>query len=327
MNKLFNLPKVSFIVVCHNFESYILDCLKSIKNQSYKNLEVIVIDDVSSDKSPEIIQEFAKKNNFIFIKNSKNIGQLASFLEGLKYATGEFVCQIDGDDVLFEDYAVVHVDSHLNANVAMTSCGQIDIDEKAVIHSFNSAESPESKEETLELDEKTYKELEEYCYLKAKKESDYSVKVLPREKYNFATWHWSPTTSAMMRKSVCEFLLLLKNPEEIKITADKLVFSFVHLIGSSALISKPLYAYRRHKSNYSLTNPVMGSHRYLKTKTQNNYIRNNMLIRQVLLGFILANYSYFCEKLNKANVKCLIKKIVFSIDFSTLKSAIKSLFM
>lgn len=327
MDKLFNLPKVSFIVICHNFESYILDCLKSIKKQSYKNIEIIVVDDVSTDKSPQIIEEFAKKNNAVFIKNPRNIGQLASFLEGLKYATGEFVCQIDGDDVLFGDYATVHVDVHLNINVAMTSSGQIDIDDKNIIHSFGSGESPQNKEETIELEEKNYKELQEYCYLKAKKESGYSVKILPREKYNFATWHWSPTTSAMMRKSVCDMLLLLKNPEEIKITADKLVFSFVHLIGSSALIDKPLYAYRRHKSNYSLANPIMGSHRYLKTKTQNNYIRNNMLIRQTILGFILGNYNYFCEKLNKANVKYLIKKIIFSIDFTTLKSAIKSLFM
>lgn len=327
MNKLFDLPKVSFIVVCHNFEDYILECLKSIKNQSYKNTEIIIVDDVSTDKSHEIIEEFAKKNGAVFIKNPRNIGQLASFLEGLKYANGEFVCQIDGDDVLFEDYALVHVDTHLNANVAMTSSGQIEIDEKDVIHSFNSAESSQNIEETIELEEKNYKELQEYCYLKAKKVSGYSVKVLQREKYNFATWHWSPATSAMLRKSVCEMLLLLKNPEEIKITADKFIFSFAHLIGSSALIDKPLYAYRRHKSNYSLANPVMGSHRYLKTKTQNNYIRNNMLIRQAMFSFIVDNYSYFCEKLNKANVRYLIKKIVFSIDFTTLKSAIKSLFM
>lgn len=328
MNKLFNLPKVSFIVICHNFEGYISDCLKSIKSQNYKNIEIIVVDDFSQDNSSKIIEDFTKKNhhNVKFIQNQKNIGQLASFLEGLKYATGEFVCSIDGDDILFEDYASVHIDAHLNTNVALTSCKPIDIDEKSVIHSVNSSEFP-IKKSSVELEYKNYKELEEYCYAKDVKKLKTEVKILSRKKYNFATWHWSPTTSAMLRKSVCELLLYVKEPENIKITADKFIFSFAHLIGSSALIDKPLYAYRRHKTNYSLANQVMGSCRYLRTKTQKNYIRNNMFIRQTMLVFVLANYRVFSEKLNKANVKYLIKKIVFSVDFATLKSAIKSLFI
>lgn len=328
MENLFNLPKISFVVVSHNFEAYILDCLNSIKNQSYKNFEIVVVDDVSSDNTIQIIEDFIKNNQSIpikFIKNTENVGQLASFLRGLSLVSGEFVSQIDGDDVLFEDYALVHIEAHLNTSVALTSCQHVDIDENNTLHSFESIDCPNQKKTGFKLFAENTCDIMCQCF--PPKESDIDVKILPNDKYNFATWHWAPTSSGVMRKSTCELLLKIKNPEKINITADKFIFSFMHLIGSSAVIYKPLYAYRKHKSNYSLANPVMGSFRYLKTNTQKNYIRNNKLIRQTMLKFLLANYDYFVEKFNKANVRLIIKKIIFSFDFPTIKSAIKSLFI
>lgn len=329
MEKLFNLPKISFIVVVHNFEEYILDCLNSIKNQSYKNIELIVVDDDSLDRTHEVIEDFIKNNDIEvkFIKNKKNRGQLTSFLEGLTQATGEFVAQIDGDDVLLEDYALCHIEAHLKTSVALTSCQHIDIDENNTLHSFESVDCPHKAEQGFNLSAKNAVEIKSKVFTPHKTGDELDVKILSNDKYNFATWHWSPASSGVMRKSTCDLLLNLKHPEKIKITADKFIFSFMHLIGSSAIIYKPLYAYRRHKSNYSLANPVMGSVRYLKTDTQKNYIRNNKLIRQTMLKFILSNYDCFVEKFNRANVRLLIKKIVFSFDFSTLKSAIKSLFI
>lgn len=329
MENLFNLPKISFIVITHNFEEYIQDCLNSIKNQSYKNFELIVVDDASLDKTPEVVENFINNNtlDIKFIKNTENLGQLASFLNGLVYATGEFVAQIDGDDVLFEDYALCHVETHLKTSVALTSCQHVDIDENNTLHSFESVDCPQKRGQGFNLSAVGAEDIKNNVFTPYKTDEGLDVKVLSNDKYNFATWHWSPASSGVMRKSVCDLLLNIKHPEKIKITADKFIFSFMHLIGSSAIIYKPLYAYRRHKSNYSLANPVMGSFRYLKTQTQKNYIKNNKLIRQTMLKFILSNYDCFVEKFNKANVRLIIKKIIFSFDFSTLKSAIKSLFI
>lgn len=329
MEKLFNLPKISFVVITHDFEEYVLDCLNSIKSQSYKNFELIVVDDASLDKTPEIIEGFIKASGIDvkFIKNERNAGQLTSFLRGLVYATGEFVAQVDGDDVLFEDYALCHIETHLRTSVALTSSQHVDIDENNTLHSFESVNCPQKKNKSFKLFAKNTDDIKGQLFVEQKPDEELDVKVLSNDKYNFATWHWSPASSGVMRKSTCDLLLNLKHPEEIRITADKFIFSFMHLIGSSAVIYKPLYAYRRHKSNYSLANPVMGNVRYLKTNTQKNYIRNNKLIRQTMLKFILSNYDCFVEKFNKANVRLIIKKIIFSFDFSTLKSAIKSLFI
>lgn len=329
MADFLNLPKVSFIVITHNFNDFVCDCLNSIKNQTYKNFEIIVVDDLSGDGTVDKIQNFINENNELtvkFIKNEKNIGQLASFLEGLKVADGEFICQIDGDDVLFPNFCAGHIETHLKTSVALTTCNQAEIDENNVIHTLYSAENMHLKEKEFEIENKTWAEFIEYQNAKEVEKSSVAVKVLDNDKYSFATWHWAPTSSAMMRKSVCELLLLLKEPQEIKITADKFVFSFCHLIGSSAVIGKTLFAYRRHSSNYSLANQVMGNKKYYKEKTQNNYFRNNKKIRSEMFKFIRDNKQEFIEKLNKTNLMILYKRILFSFDRSFFKGVLKAIF-
>ncbi len=330
MEEFLNLPKVSFIVITHNFSDFICDCLNSIKNQTYKNFEIIVVDDVSKDATREKISNYIKSNSKLditFIKNENNIGQLASFLEGLKAAKGQFVCSIDGDDILFPEYCAMHIEAHMKTSVALTTCKQAEIDENNVIHTLNSIESPCKKESYFNIDNKTIEEFNEYRIASGIDKDGCSVKVLDNDKYSFATWHWGSASSAMMRKSVCDMLLLLEKTRSLKITADKFIFSFCHLIGSSAVICKVLYAYRRHNSNYSLANPVMGNKKYFKSRTQNNYFRNNKKIRSQMFKFFSSNKEYFKEKFNKINLIFIYKRIFFSFDMNFFRGLVKSLFI
>lgn len=330
MEDFLNLPKVSFIVITHNFENFVCDCLISIKNQTYKNIEIIIVDDVSKDSTVEKITKFIEENKELpirFIKNEKNIGQLASILEGLKHANGQFVCTIDGDDLLFPEYCAIHVETHMKVSVAITTCQQAEIDENNIIHTFASIDSPRKNSTEIEVENKTYEEFQEYRKAEGINKTGCDVKILDNDKYSFATWHWGPTSSAVMRKSVCEMLLLLEKTRNLKITADKFMFSFCHLIGSSAVIYKVLYAYRRHSSNYSLANPVLGNKKYLKERTQNNYFRNNKKIRTQMYKFISENKQFFKEKINKANLFLLYKRIILSFDIRFFKGLIKSLFI
>ena len=330
MKEFLNLPKLSFIVITHNFERFVCDCLNSIKNQTYENFEIIVVDDVSKDLTCEKIEGFIKENPDLqvkFIRNENNIGQLASFLVGVKQAEGQFVASIDGDDVLFPEYAAMHIETHLKTPVALTSCLQAEIDEDNVIHALCSVESPKAKVENFEIENKTIEEFEEYRKANGIDKQGCEVKVLDNDKYSFATWHWGPASSGVMRKSVCEMLLQIEKARKLKITADKFIFSFCHLIGSSAVIQKTLYAYRRHDTNYSLANPVMGNKKYFKEKTQANYFRNNKKIRSQMLKFIYSNKEYFIGKINRTNLYCLYKRIIFSFDRRFFKGLFKSLFI
>ncbi len=330
MEDFLNLPKVSFIVITHNFSRFVEDCLNSIKNQTYKNFEIIVVDDVSKDDTTKKVERFIKENTNLSVKlivNETNMGQLASFLQGLKQAQGQFVCAIDGDDVLFPEYCAIHIEAHMQTPVALTSCNQAEIDENNIIHTLNSIDSPSSKVNEFKIENKSFEEFNDYCCAKGINKEGCEVKVLDNDKYSFATWHWGPTTSAMMRKSVCDMLLLLEKTRKLKITADKFIFSFCHLIGSSAIIDKVLFAYRRHGSNYSQANPVMGNRKYFKEKTQNKYFRNNRKIRTQMLRFINSNKTFFLEKFNKTNLILIYKRIIFSFDSRFFKGLFKSLFI
>ena len=322
----FSTPKISFIVTCYNKALYLKECLLSIKEQSYVNKEIVVVDDCSTDESVSVIENFKAENPDIDVKivrNKQNVGQLTSFLNGLKVADGEFVTLTDGDDVLFSEFAAAHIKTHLNTTVALTSARQIEIDEDGTVHSMKSSDCPFLSLENFSENVKFTPDMFSTDF----ETKDFEVKVLDSKKYSFATWHWSPSSSAVIRKSVCYYLLHLKNPEKIKITADKFIFSFAHLIGSSAIIDAPLYAYRRHGENYSKAIPMTGSEKYHKKSTQKNYIRNNLLIRTVVWHFVTENKALFAEQFNHGGYIKILNKIIFSFDLSTIKSVLKSLWV
>lgn len=97
------LPKVSVIVPIYNVEKYLNRCLDSVLNQSYKNLEVILVDDGSQDKCGLIADSYQKNDNRIRSFHKKNGGLSDARNYGMKYATGEYVLFLDSDDWLKEE--------------------------------------------------------------------------------------------------------------------------------------------------------------------------------------------------------------------------------
>lgn len=98
-------PKISVIVAVYNTESYVSKCLDSLLKQTYKNIELIVIDDCSTDSSLKILKKYAKDNsNIILINNKENKGLSYSRNIGLENATGEYIGYIDSDDYVDSTY-------------------------------------------------------------------------------------------------------------------------------------------------------------------------------------------------------------------------------
>ncbi len=91
-------PLVSVIVPVYNTEKYLADCLDSIKNQTYDNLEIICINDGSTDNSATILQSYANTDPRIKIITQKNQGLSAARNAGIKKSTGNFVTFVDSDD-------------------------------------------------------------------------------------------------------------------------------------------------------------------------------------------------------------------------------------
>ncbi len=93
-------PQLSVIVTAYNIEKYIARCLDSIINQSFKDFEIIVVDAGSSDNTAAICESYREKNSNITVVNFHPDGPAASRNEGMKYAKGEYITFVDGDDVI-----------------------------------------------------------------------------------------------------------------------------------------------------------------------------------------------------------------------------------
>lgn len=94
-------PLVSVIVPAYNAEKYIEDTLKSIIAQTYRNIEILVIDDGSKDKTAEIVNSFAQVDNRIKLLQQPNAGVAAARNLGIAKSQGEFIAPIDADDIWY----------------------------------------------------------------------------------------------------------------------------------------------------------------------------------------------------------------------------------
>ena len=93
-------PLISVILPVYNAEKYIFDAVQSILNQTYKNFELIIIDDGSTDDSINIISKFNDDRIHIY-NNEKNLGLIATLNKGLKLCKGDFIARMDADDISF----------------------------------------------------------------------------------------------------------------------------------------------------------------------------------------------------------------------------------
>lgn len=117
------MSKISIIIPVYNNQKYLHQCLNSVIEQNEKDLEIICIDDKSTDDSLSILNEYAKKDKRInIISLPQNSGVSNARNEGLKLVTGEFVCFLDSDDFL-EKYFCKVLYNNLIITQSDLSCG------------------------------------------------------------------------------------------------------------------------------------------------------------------------------------------------------------
>ena len=98
-NKIDYIPKVSVIIPVYNVEEYLRECLDSVVNQTLKEIEIICVDDGSTDNSLEILKEYAQKDNRITVIKQRNSGSGTARNCGINIAKGEFIAFMDSDDM------------------------------------------------------------------------------------------------------------------------------------------------------------------------------------------------------------------------------------
>lgn len=126
-------PLVSVVCLCYNHDKFVREAIESVLNQTYPNVQIIVVDDCSNDESVSVIEHITVEHpNIIFLSLKENLGNCAAFNRGLALATGDFVIDFATDDVMLpqrlerqvdhfsrldESYGVVFSDAvYINAN-------------------------------------------------------------------------------------------------------------------------------------------------------------------------------------------------------------------
>ncbi len=100
---------ISFIIPIYNAEKYLSACITSLVCQTEKDLQIILVDDGSTDRSLAIAQEWAAKDARLEVYHQPNAGQSAARNRGLKHAKGEYVAFVDADDAISQDWCEKHI--------------------------------------------------------------------------------------------------------------------------------------------------------------------------------------------------------------------------
>lgn len=113
---------ISIIVPFYNVEEYLEQCLDSIQSQTYKNIEVILVNDGSTDGSKEICEKYCKRDTRFRLMNQTNQGQSVARNRGMQETTGEFLTFVDSDDIIKEDMLEQLMKQMTSENIDIVEC-------------------------------------------------------------------------------------------------------------------------------------------------------------------------------------------------------------
>ena len=114
---------ISVIIPVYNVSCYLKDCLNSVVNQTYKNLEIIIIDDGSTDGSQQICDEYSKMDKRIKVIHQKNSGSGAAKNAGLRLATGKYLAFVDSDDYVENNAFELMINKMIECDLDIVHCG------------------------------------------------------------------------------------------------------------------------------------------------------------------------------------------------------------
>jgi glycosyltransferase involved in cell wall biosynthesis len=124
-------PKISVVMSVYNGEKYLREAIESILNQTFKDFEFVIVDDRSTDKTSEIINEYFQKDNRIkVIKNDRNMGLTRSLNKAINQSSGNYIARMDADDIAIKERLEKQVDfMERNPDVVLLGTAFYEIDE------------------------------------------------------------------------------------------------------------------------------------------------------------------------------------------------------
>lgn len=257
------LPLISVVVPVYNVEKYVAKCLKSIIGQSYKNLEILVVDDGSTDGSGKVCDEFAKSDLRVRVIHQKNRGLSAARNVGIERARGEFLCFVDSDDYMKEDFVKKLYEAVLRWGADVAVCGY---EEK----NGSSGVDVLPKEEVLSGEEATIRLL------------------VQQENIDVIAWNKIYRRELFIKSGV-------RFPEGMKYEDSLTTYKLLSLSQRVAYIPEALYVYLRRDDSITKSNKKEESlkMRELAARSAMDYFKKNLRLAQAAeVSRLLAKYAF-----------------------------------
>ncbi len=240
-----NLPLVSVLITNYNYGQYLREAIDSALNQTYSNIEVIVVDDGSKDNSKEAIASYKDK---IIPVLKENGGQASAINAGFAISQGEIICSLDADDIWLPnkvEEVVKVVSAYPNAAIIYHKVQNIDQEGK----SLSSPWPP-------------YKAIK----------GDISSKVVRTGSW----WPWPPSTALSFRRTFLSKVMDIPQEGEFRFSAEPYLADLAPFFGEVVGIDRVLSLFRIHGANI-WSNPIDLEKRSLKNHEVRVEVLNNAL--------------------------------------------------
>jgi glycosyltransferase involved in cell wall biosynthesis len=297
LDQAFRLPLVSVIIVNYNYGRFLDQAVDSVSQQTYPNVECIVVDNASTDESPSILAAIAERyRQAIVIRRASNDGQTAASLDGLAAASGAYVIFMDADDVLLTHAVEAHVFVHLSMriHVGFTSGDMLQVVGDQIVVGTG-AELNRYVRSGRGLRRNIIRPYRHR--LDAPWPPGPTAKSLTKKIHFVAPlssrWVWSPTSGICYRRDALR--LFSDNPElaHLRTGTDMYFACAINALCGSVIIDEAVFIYRIHGANV-----------YSRQAQLNHFIGveaggagdNNHKSQLLLIDHLIANAERFCGR-------------------------------
>lgn len=291
-----NNPCISIIVPCYKVEQYLDRCLKSLVNQTLKNIEIILVDDGSPDDVPRMCDEWAVRDERIKVIHKQNAGLGFARNSGLEIATGEYVAFVDSDDFVDLNMYQVLYDEALISQADAVFCG------------FKREHVDGSWKESNEVATREYWESQAInnfmldmiaCAPHVKQE----------RRYQMSVWH------AIYRRSIIEKYKMRFESERVVVSED-LPFQVDFLLRASKVVYLPQSFYYYCLNGASLTTQVIPEkyerfenlHSLLLKKINNN-LNARLRVDRLYIGYT-RSFLLRLQKTKRRDKRTIINRVI-----------------
>ena len=269
---------MGIVIANHNNSRFVAQAIQSVAGQSFRNLQVVVVDDASTDASDQVIRDCLCKledPRFDYLRLDCNIGQAGTVRRGLAKLETPFVSLLDSDDVWYENFVRQHLTAHLNADfpVALTYCDStiIDSDSRLLAGTAWWFDADPTVPPNRTISPAALPDVDP---------TTGEVTYAPRGRVTLHA-EWMPdrgtnsTASMMLRRSFVD-LVLCPPDQQLRLYLDYYLSTFASLLTGTIAIHESLYGYRMHGLNKHSDASVLGGAYNSSTKPWGP-IRTNIL--------------------------------------------------